>query len=167
MLGAASTIVIIILFFIHLYIQGLIDQKKQDNTYLNQQNAILDSKIGQIKGLQDEKNQLINRTKVVQALQADRPSIVKLLDGIARLVPKNLYLTKINKTGKVIKIDGVAETYARISEYMANVAEFSWLKNPVLNNSQSKSDESRDSKSQESGISFSMQLMQESMEEGG
>ena len=87
----------------------------------------LETVIKEIKGLQEQKIILLERRDVIQALQASRPFIVKVFDGIARAVPTGLHLNIIRRTGKRLTINGFSESNAKISEFMKILNKMDWL----------------------------------------
>jgi type IV pilus assembly protein PilN len=70
--------------------------------------------------------------KVIQALQASRPEVVKLFDGIVRLIPQGLYLTTLSRKEDTVQIDGKAESNTRVSALMRNIEASKLLFDPKL-----------------------------------
>ena len=56
-------------------------------------------------------------------------------------LPEGVYLKEIAQTGSKIVIKGVAQSNARVSNYMRNVEKSDWLKNPTLDIIQTATDD--------------------------
>lgn len=87
----------IMVVFTNLFIVHSITRENTDIAYLQTEKDKIKDKIKEIEGLRANKKQLLYRKEIIQALQEDRPSIVKLLDIIARITPEGLYLTELNR----------------------------------------------------------------------
>lgn len=83
---------------IHLYISYRTDVENANVEYLNKELKSINSQITQIQGLQEAKENLLNRMRIIQELQEDRSSIVKLLDMLPRMVPDSVYLTSLSRS---------------------------------------------------------------------
>jgi type IV pilus assembly protein PilN len=117
---------------VYLYISDMIKYQEQRNSYLQREITLVNKKIKEIKELEKTKAQLIARMNVIQSLQSSRPQIVRLFDELVTTVPDGTNLTSMNQTGSAIKLVGVAQSNARVSAYMRNIEESSWLGDAVL-----------------------------------
>jgi type IV pilus assembly protein PilN len=117
---------------IHFQMQAKIDYQLSRNRFLSQEIAKLDEEIKEIAELQKVRRSLIERMEVIQDLQASRPSIVHLFSEIVSTVPNGVYLETLAQTGGNLLINGEAESNARVSTYMRNLAASDWLKEPNL-----------------------------------
>ncbi len=88
--------------------------------------------MAEIRDLQKRRNQLLDRMRVIQELQGNRPIIVRVLDQLVRTVPDGVFYTKLNTKGKQISISGVAESNNRVSSLMRRLDASDWLANPNL-----------------------------------
>ena len=55
-----------------------------------------------------------------------------MLNELARQTPEGVYLTSIKQTAQVVAVVGVAQTNERVSEFLRNVANSTWLERPDL-----------------------------------
>ncbi|MDN5848354.1 MAG: PilN domain-containing protein [Nitrococcus sp.] len=117
----------------HTELNGRIDYQQNRNEFLTQEIARLDEKIVEIRELEATKTKLIARMGVIQKLQQGRPQIVHLFHQFVATLPEGLYLTSINQQGSQITVTGVAESNARVSNYMENLDGSQWLTDPDLN----------------------------------
>lgn len=117
---------------IHFQMQSKIDYQLSRNRFLTTEIGKLDEEIKEISELQKVRRSLIERMEVIQDLQGSRPSIVHLFTEIVSTVPNGVYLQTLKQTGSNLLINGEAESNARVSTYMRNLAGSEWLKEPNL-----------------------------------
>ena len=117
---------------IHFQMQSKIDYQLSRNKFLTKEISKLDEEIKEISELQKVRRSLIERMEVIQDLQGSRPSIVHLFTEIVSTVPNGVYLQTLKQTGSNLLINGEAESNARVSTYMRNLAGSEWLKDPNL-----------------------------------
>lgn len=129
---AAAILAGLVVVYVHIFINGLIEQQNRRNQYLRDQIVIVDHQIKAIRTLEKTKANLLARMKIIQQLQRSRPQVVHLFEDLAKTVPAGIYLTRISHKGKEITIHGVAQSNASVSAYMRNIASSQWLKDPRL-----------------------------------
>ncbi len=132
MLGMTAVLAIAIVALIHFQMQAKIDYQLSRNNFLNAEIAKVNEEIKEISELQKVRRSLIERMEVIQDLQASRPSIVHLFTEIVSTVPNGVYLKTLTQTDTNLLINGEAESNARVSTYMRNLAASDWLKDPNL-----------------------------------
>lgn len=120
---------LIILGFDRFY-RSEINAQNARNNYLKKDIAVLEEKIGEIKQLQQKRNQLLARMQVIQELQGNRPIIVRLFDELARRLADRVFFTSVVLKGKELHIQGVAESNNRISSQLRNFDESAWFAKP-------------------------------------
>jgi len=116
----------------HAYLSSMIDGQGGRNTYLKAEISKLDKEIEEIKVLKEKTTALLERKKVVEALQSDRSEVVHLLDQLVRLLPDGVYLKSIEQKGKSVTLVGYAQSNARVASLMRNLDNSEWLDNSVL-----------------------------------
>ncbi len=121
-----------LVFYGHWYMVKMKENQDQRNNYLKQEIAKLDKEIEEIKNIRERKQELIARMEVIQGLQADRAQIVHLFDDLVRKLPKGVYFTGLQKTGKKVTLSGFAQSNARISSLMRDLDSSEWFANPDL-----------------------------------
>lgn len=72
-----------------------IEGQQYRNQYIETQSASLDKKIKEIKELRTKKNQLLERMRLIQDLQGNRPVIVRIFDEMARVMPNDLFFESV------------------------------------------------------------------------
>ena len=81
----------------------------------------LDKQIEEINGLENQRERLIARMKVIGELQRSRPEVVHLFDEIVKAVPEGVHLTEMKQTGGRIELQGIAQSSTRVSTLMRNI----------------------------------------------
>lgn len=142
-LGLCAVVATALWFSVHLYFGELIEQQNRRNALLQQNIKLLDKKIAEIKELEKEKENLIARMKAIESLQTSRPLIVHLFDELVTTLPEGVYLTEVVQKGTNVTLKGVAQSNARVSNFMRNVEKSEWLESPKLSIIQTKSAQGR------------------------
>jgi type IV pilus assembly protein PilN len=75
---------------------------------------------------------MLDRKQVVENLQTDRSQSVIILDELSRQLPEGMYFKSIKQQGRVITLEGVADTNARIATLVRNLSSSNWLESPNL-----------------------------------
>lgn len=115
------------------YLNGAIEQQNARNDYVRKEIAVLDARIKEIKELKTRREQLLERMKIIQDLQGNRPIIGRVFDQFARTLPDGVYFNRLKMTGKSISIEGAAESNNRVSNLMRNLDGSEWLDGSNLN----------------------------------
>lgn len=153
MVGAVILMVGVIAL-VHINLASQIDSQNARNSFLEQQIAIVDKEIAEIRDLEQEKEKLLARMNVIQELQSRRPQIVRLFDDVPRLLPDGAYLSSIEQSGNQILLQGFAQSNSRVSSLMRNVDSSAWLQSPKLDVIENKAND------KETGRSFRLRASQ-------
>jgi type IV pilus assembly protein PilN len=129
-LGALATVAI--LGVVHLYINGLQEHQQERNKLVQDEIAILDTKITEVKSIGEKKSKLLAKIDLVQRLQESRPEIVHLFDEIPRTTPDGVFLNKFTQAGAELTFEGKTQSNARVSAFMRAVEASPWLQTPKL-----------------------------------
>ena len=116
----------------HIQMSSKIEYQLDRNRFMTNEIATLDKEIAEIRDLKKVRRSLLERMEVIQSLQTSRPSIVHLFTEIVSTVPNGVYLETLTQVGENLKLDGEAESNARVSTYMRNLSDSLWLKDPNL-----------------------------------
>ncbi|MDD2053395.1 PilN domain-containing protein [Pseudomonas putida] len=131
-LVAAVVIAIGVILIADQYISAAIDRQMARNAYIHKEIAQLDGRIKDIGDLKARRQQLLERMKIIQDLQGNRPVSGRIFDQLARTLPDGVYFTDVKMTDKTIAISGVAESNNRVSELLRNLDASDWLELPTL-----------------------------------
>jgi type IV pilus assembly protein PilN len=116
----------------HWYFDGRIDYQQRRNALLQDEIAQLDRRIVRIRELEETRARLEARMRVIETLQQGRPQVVHLMHQFVATLPDGLYLTSLRDQGERITLTGVAESNARVSNFMENLERSDWLVDPNL-----------------------------------
>lgn len=122
----------VVVGFVHVAISTQISYQERRNAYLNQEIAVLDKQIEEIKKLREQTQSLLARKTVVENLQSTRSDVVHLLDQLLRILPDGVYLKSVKQTGYRISMVGYAQSSARVSTLMRSIEDSPWLDSPQL-----------------------------------
>jgi type IV pilus assembly protein PilN len=131
-MALAALATVIALGLVHMYIVGMKEHQEQRNKLVQDEIAILDTKIVEVKTIGDRKSKLLAKIEVVQRLQESRPEIVHLFDEIPRTTPDGVFLTKFSQVGADLTFEGKTQSNARVSAFMRTVEASQWLQTPKL-----------------------------------
>ena len=132
MIAGALFFTLLLGFYVHLHISGMIDHQKARNGFLKKEIAEMDRKIKEIKDLERTKAKLLARINVIQQLQGSRTEVVHLFDVLLTRTPEGSYLVDVTQKGKGVTLNGRAQSNARVSSYMRNIDASEWLHAPSL-----------------------------------
>ena len=139
-----------------------IENQNERNSLLQGEIAMLEAQVKEIADIKKKREDLVAQIKVIQDLEGTRPVIVRHFDNFVRTIPqpvtknksdtKNLgdtisdedldlanqedffgvYIKSMSKKDNVITLDGVAESYNRVSAFMRNLDESEWFADAKL-----------------------------------
>lgn len=113
-------------------VDGQVANQNERNQLLQSEITALDEQVREIKDLKKRRQELIDRMRVIQELQGNRPLAVRYFDEMVRSAPEGLWLTNLKRTGKTMQISGVAESNNRVSSFMRNLDQSDWFESPNL-----------------------------------
>jgi type IV pilus assembly protein PilN len=113
-------------------VNSQVEDQKARNSFLTENIKVLDKQVAEIRDLERRRNQLLDRMKVIQELQGNRPIIVRVLDQLVRTVPDGVFYTNLTTKDKRISVTGIAESNNRVSSLMRRLDASDWLANPNL-----------------------------------
>jgi len=156
--GLSAVLTLLIVVALHLEISRQTSSQNARNSYIKNEIQKVEKQLTEIGNLEKAKKQLLARMKIIQQLQQNRPEVVHLFDEVARQIPEGVYLRSFQQTGKQLKLEGVAQSNARVSAFMRNISSSDWMTNPRLD--VIKTD--KDKKDTESTRAFVLHAMQAS-----
>jgi type IV pilus assembly protein PilN len=122
-----------LVFWGYLYMNGQIEEQNQRNSFLETEIKKVEKELKEVNKVKKKKAQLLSRMEVIQKLQSDRTRMVKLFDGLARNLPKGMYLTLFEIKGNKITLKGSADSNGTISKFMRLIEDSEYFTTPNLN----------------------------------
>ncbi len=134
LVAMGSTLIVAagLVFFAGQYLDGAINQQNARNGFVEKEIAGLDERIKQISELKGRRTKLLERMKIIQDLQGNRPVIGRIFDQMVRTLPDGVFFSALSRKGDVISIEGTAESNNRVSSLMRNLEASDWMKAPNL-----------------------------------
>ncbi|MFZ6046057.1 type 4a pilus biogenesis protein PilN [Pseudomonas sp. CR3202] len=131
-LGAVLALGAVTVFLGDQYLKSAIENQQARNDFVRKEIAVLDARIKEISELKTRRQQLLERMKIIQDLQGNRPIIGRVFDQLVRTLPDGVFFTGLKMSGKNIAIIGAAESNNRVSNLMRNLDASEWLMAPNL-----------------------------------
>ena len=137
--GVAIIAVLVVVAMYMFFMQKLRDQEQANQSVIS---AIqdMDQQLKSLNGLQDRRNAIVDRMKLIQGLQSQRPVTVRLLDELARATPNNLFITEFSRNGNQFLIRGKAESPNTVAELLRNLEASAWFRNVFMKSFSAGSD---------------------------
>ncbi|MCV6611285.1 MAG: PilN domain-containing protein [Amphritea sp.] len=129
---AAAFLGAVVVFLIGFYFDLQTDRQKARNSYLNQEIALLDAQLKEIKNLKQQRARLLDRLNAIEELQGTRPLIVRSFDEMVRVLPDGIYYLKLAREADTIKLEGRAEKSDDVSTLMRSIYASIWFGEPNL-----------------------------------
>ncbi len=117
---------------VHGVLSQRIESQEKRNRFLVTEIGELDKQIDEIKKLKEQTQAMLDRKKVVEALQTNRTEAVRLLDQLVRQLPDGLYLKSVKQNNETVNVTGYTTSNARVSTLMRNFDASPWLEEPKL-----------------------------------
>ena len=131
-MGGAFGVAALVVLIGVLLMNSIIDAQYERNQYLKDEITALDARIKEILTLEEQKDKLVARMKIIEELQLSRPEVVHVFEELVRTLPDGVYLSSVKQNGQRIEIKGSAESNTRVSALMRNIDKSAWLEKPEL-----------------------------------
>ena len=129
-LAGVLVFAVVIIIGCDRYFNDTIDSQKARNSFLSREIKELESQISEISQLREDHEKLLARMTVIQNLQGNRPIIVRLFDEMAKQLAPGVFFTSLELQGKVLTIEGIAESNTQISTQLRNFTDSNWFDKP-------------------------------------
>ncbi|WP_444918803.1 PilN domain-containing protein [Microbulbifer sp. JMSA003] len=123
--------VVIAFVWMKMVDQQVINQKERNQILQTKINA-LNVQVREIKELKKRRQELIDRMRVIQELQGNRPLSVRYFDELVQATPEGVWLSDMKREGNRLNLTGVAESNNRVSSFMRNLDQSDWYESPNL-----------------------------------
>ncbi|MBY6189952.1 PilN domain-containing protein [Microbulbifer agarilyticus] len=147
-------------------VDAQIANQNERNQLLNTEIAALNKQVREIKELKKRRQELIDRMRVIQELQGNRPLAVRYFDEMVRAAPEGLWLTELKRTGKTLQISGMAESNNRVSSFMRSLDQSEWFQSPNLTDVTAKPEFGEQASAFEMTVSVSGRKKEEGADDG-
>ncbi|WP_025821174.1 PilN domain-containing protein [Shewanella marina] len=131
-LGLIFVLAIVVLYIGQLFINGMVERQNARNNFLTEEIQMLEVQIGEIRDIRGRKDSIEQRSKIILDLQESRNLPTHILDELAQIMPAGVYLSKVDKKGSLLWIEGHSESNNNVANFMRKVKSSIWLKDPNL-----------------------------------
>lgn len=121
-------------FLLERHFNGRLSVQAARNDALSLQTAAVDVQVAEIGRLRQRVEDIRIRTAAIAHLQATRPLLVRTFDEFVSTLPDGVYYRRLSRSGDIVTIEGMAESYARITELMRRLDASGLFHQPVLSN---------------------------------
>jgi len=102
--------------------------------------AQLERIIGEVKDIKAQQAELKDKLAVLDKLRAGRQGPVRMLDEIATILPKKLWLRKMEEKAGAVVFDGSASTIEEVSAFMSALRRSAYFSQVELKKTAAKAD---------------------------
>jgi type IV pilus assembly protein PilN len=132
MAGLCATLALVVGGLVWFLLDQQVVQQQGNVAYMKDEIGKLDKQIDEIRKIREETQSLLAKKQVVEGLQSNRSEPVQLLDQLLRQLPEGVFLKAVRQSGTKIKVEGYAQSNARVSALMRNLGASPYLENPEL-----------------------------------
>ena len=116
-------VVIFIVLAAHKSLTQRLVKQEGVNRILEQHIADLNTQVTEVDQFRERQAVVRDRMRVIADLQNERASVVKMLDGLVRSLPSEVYFLTLERVDDAILIEGVSESYLGITELMRRLED--------------------------------------------
>jgi type IV pilus assembly protein PilN len=102
--------------------------------------AQLEKIIGEVKNIRAQQAAVKDKLAVLEKLKAGRQGPVKMLDELATLIPKRVWLRRFDEKSGSVTFDGSAGTIEDVSTFLAALKHAQYFSAPELSKTNAKRD---------------------------
>ena len=102
--------------------------------------AALERIIGEVKNIKAQQAELKDKLAVLDKLRAGRQGPVRMLDDLATIIPKKLWLRKMEEKGGSVTFEGSSSSIDDVSAFMAALRRSPYFSGVELKKTTAKSD---------------------------
>jgi len=102
--------------------------------------AQLEKIIGEVKDIKEQQAAVKDKLAVLEKLKSGRQGPVRMLDELSGLIPKRLWLRKLDEKAGAVTLDGSAGSIDDVSAFLAGLKKSPYFSNPELKKTTAKSD---------------------------
>jgi len=119
---------------------GALEQREQKLRRTRDEIAALERIIGEVKNIKAQQAELKEKLGVLDKLRAGRQGPVRMLDDLATIIPKKLWLRKMEEKAGAMTFEGTATTIDDVSAFMSALRRSAYFSGVELKKTAAKSD---------------------------
>ncbi len=130
--GLAIAAAAILLMIAYSIIGNYQQQQQRRNQFLQGEIQVLDAQIAEIQGLNEQKDEIVSRMKLIQSLHQDRNTAILIFNELARRTPEGVHLLTTEKNGMQLSINGRTVSNNRVAEFLRELKNSEIFGQPEL-----------------------------------
>ena len=115
-----------------VHLDGVTEGQRGRNAILQETVAEYDRRIEEVERLRQRRRELSARIGNVQALEAQRGAVARLLGEVVNSLPASVHFRAMDLRGDVLSLRGVASNNQGVPALMRNLQESPWFAAPRL-----------------------------------
>lgn len=121
------------------FLNNALSNQQAANDHIKQENDRLDKVAEEISTLEQQREEMLSRLKIIQDLQGQRSIPVRVWDDIAKAIASQpLYLVSMKREEDVITLSGYADNPNTVSQLLRSLDASPWLSNSGVPNIQAE-----------------------------
>ena len=129
---ATAVLGVVLVFLVTFGFDQRISFQEQRNQTLRTEIARLEQRIKRIEQLEETRDRLLSRKRIIEELQASRSLTVELMDNLAHTIPVGVTLSTVRQQGTSLNLEGYSQSNARVSAYLQELDASELILNPEL-----------------------------------
>ncbi|CDZ78650.1 Fimbrial assembly protein (PilN) [Legionella massiliensis] len=114
------------------YVNGLAEIQMNSNQALRNEIEILNIMINKVEKIKKEKSDLLDRILLLQELENSSVLVIHFFDELIKLIPKQIYLSRIKGIGNRVILQGYSDSSHSVSLLMQKIENNPWMQAPNL-----------------------------------
>lgn len=136
--GAIAAVAALGVLMAMTLLNNTLSNQQAANDYIKQENDRLDKVAEEIATLEQQREEMLSRLKIIQDLQGQRSVPVRVWDDIAKAIESQpMYLVSMKREGNTITISGYADNPNTVSSLVRSLDASPWLDSSGVPNIQS------------------------------
>jgi type IV pilus assembly protein PilN len=129
---ATAVLGVVLVFLVTFGFDQRISFQEQRNQTLRNEIARLEQRIRRIEQLEETRDRLLSRKRIIEELQASRSLTVELMDKMAHTIPVGVTLATVRQQGTSLNLEGTSQSNARVSAYLQELQDSDLIQLPQL-----------------------------------
>lgn len=131
-LGVGLLLITLICLMVHYAMYELTHIQNNRIQRLREEIVLVNGQIEGIEKIKKRKEELIERIFFLQRIQNDGYLIIHLFDELTKLIPEDAFLNRVQRKGKKVVLQGIAELNETITTLMRKIKRNPWMEKPSL-----------------------------------
>ena len=106
-------------------------QLTSETAEAERETARLKTILAQVTTFDKQKQQLLDRVKLIEELRKGQSGAVHMVDELSKAVPEMLWLTDMKQDGGELTLSGRCTTLTSLSDFVANLEHSTYFRRPV------------------------------------